>query len=75
MNPKRSRLIARLTPTKEDAMRLPILAALTGFALLTSGCYVRTYPATRVVTTTTSCDPRYPCANTYYWDEWRACYV
>jgi len=61
-------------------MRIPIkqtvVAALAALGLLSSGCYVRTYPATRVVTTTTtSCDPRFPCSNTYYWDEWRACYV
>lgn len=56
-------------------IKAPVVVALAAVALLASGCRVRTYPVTRVVTTTASCDPRYPCANTYYWDEWRTCYV
>lgn len=55
-------------------MRLPMKGILVAvLALMASGCVVRTR-ATRVVSTTT-CDPNYPCANTYYWDQWRTCYV
>jgi hypothetical protein len=59
-------------------MQLLLKGTAIGLALVSSGCAVRSYeyrdrPTTTVVTT--ACDPMYPCANTYYWDEWRGVYV
>src|SRR5688572_7866525 len=63
-------------------MRLPRVSTVTSTGLLAlivaSGCTARVYeyrgrPTTTV--TTTTCDPNYPCHNTYYWDEYREVYV
>ena len=49
---------------------------LIGLALLGTACTVRTYEyRERPTTYVATCDPSYPCANTYYWDEWRGVYV
>ena len=56
----------------------PILTAAAAFAMLAaSGCTYRSYDRPRQTTyyPAAECDPNYPCRDTYYWDEWRECYV
>ncbi len=59
-------------------MRLIHPALVVGSLMALSGCYVRPYVYERpgyAVVATTTCDPNYPCGNTYYWDEYREVYV
>ncbi len=54
---------------------IAFLATVTALLAL-SGCRVRSYVRTPgYETVTVTCDPNYPCSNTYYWDEWREVYV
>ena len=55
-------------------MKTPIKGLmLAALALSVSGCVVRSRAVTTRYVTSTVCDPNYPCANTYYWDQWRGC--
>ena len=63
-------------------MSLKLGLPAIGVLLLGSACTVRSYeyrtrPTAYAYTTPaeTCSDPRYPCGNSYYWDEWRSVYV